>query len=158
MEKQGGTNPEGALRKTLHSHRCLHLQVKHFCDLMGRALTWCNFLVLATAIICFYEAVRLPGIQSLALGFIALNWAGMWLLWISLLASINSESVKFLKKVERCVANLRGRPERTSWGRELRSVRELRVYMNWSYYFDKQHVVTTIGFIIAQMANMTLTF
>ena len=158
MEKQGKMNPEAELKKVLHSHRCLDLQVKHFCNLMGKTLTRLNVLVLGTAIICSYEAVRLHGIQSLALGFIAVNWASMWLIWIGLLASINSGSVKFLKKAEQCIANMRGGRQRTALVKELKSVRELRVYMNWSFYYDKQHVVTTIGFIITQMANMTLTF
>ena len=124
----------------------------------GRISTSCNVLVVSTAIICSYEAVRLPGIQSLVVGFIAGNWAAMWLIWASLMASINFESVKFLQRAQQYVARMSGGRERIVLQKELKSCRELRVYMNSVFYYDKEHVLTTIGFIMNYMASMTLTF
>ena len=132
--------------------------MKHFVSIAGVAVTCSNFLILSTAIICSYEAVRLPGIQSVVLGLIALNWVGMWIVFVSLFASINAGSIKFLEKAEECVANMPCGRERMALRKELKSVRKLRVCMNWSFHYDKQHVVTTIGFIVTQMANMILTF
>ena len=47
--------------------------------------------------------------------------------------------------------------ERSSFDKELKSIRELRVYMNGSFYYDNQHMLTTIGIITNYMATMTLT-
>ena len=146
------------LGKVLHSHRCPHLQIKDLRAVGGRISTSCNVLVVSTAIICSYEAVRLPGIQSLVVGFIAGNWAAMWLIWIGLMASINLQSRKFLQRAQQYVARMSGRRQRILLEKELKSCRELRVFMNSAFYYDKQHVLTTIGFIMNYMATMTLTF
>ena len=95
-----------------------------------------------------------PWDPTLVLGLIAGNWTGMWLTWISLWAGINSKSVEFWKKAQQCVVGMRAGRERSALAKELKSVRELRVYMNSSFYYDKSHVVTTIGFILNQMATI----
>ena len=115
-------------------------------------------MALTTAVICSYEAVRLPGIQSLALGLIAVNWTTMWLIWISISAAINSESAKFLQDAQKIVARMPLGHDRRALEKELKGIRELRVYMNSSYYYDKRHMLTTVGIITNYMATMTLTW
>ena len=57
-----------------------------------------SYSIPTTAIICCYEAVPPPGIHSLALGPIPGNWTAiMGLIWLSILAAINSKSGKFLQ-------------------------------------------------------------
>ena len=74
------------------------------------------------------------------------------------MAGINFKSVKFLKKAQKCVVKMRAGRERSALVKELKSVGPLRVYMNWSFYYDRSHEVTTVSFILNQMATMTLTF
>ena len=81
----------------------------------------------------------------------------MWLIWLSLLATINSKSVKLLQDVKKYIDRMQGGRERRALEKELKSIRELRVYMNSTFYYDKQHMLTTIDIIITQMATMTLT-
>ena len=52
---------------------------------------------------------------------------------------------------------MRAGNERRALMKELQSTVVLRVYMNASFYYDKQHVLTTIGIITNYMATMALT-
>ena len=52
---------------------------------------------LMTVVFCSFEAVRLDGIQAAGVGFIALNWTTMLIVWLGLLADANKESVTFLR-------------------------------------------------------------
>ena len=99
---------------------------------------------LLIVIICAYEAVRPPGIQGMALGLVAATRTVLWLLYISLLSPISSESACLLQAAQKFTARIEDGHLRQALKKELRSMRQLRVYMNLSFYYDKEYVMTTI--------------
>ena len=126
--------------------------------ILGTTNSTVNVIIIATAVFCAYGAVRQEGIQTLGLACIAASWTAMWLIWIGSMASVNHDSVAFLREIKMPVGVRRVNGCSPAMKKDIRSVRELKVQMNHVFFYDKRHILTTIAIISQNMANVILTF
>ena len=113
-----------------------------------------HVIAMITITFCNYEALMVDGVLALGLGFIALSWAAMLLLWLDLIAEVNRRSELLLVHVKQaCSGKLFLRRDLR---REIVSMRALRIEMGHLFFYDKAVILTTLGLIVQNTINLVL--
>ena len=149
------------LRHEIRSYNCLFILVKQF----GEAFTWAYGLLHVCLVPCLvlilYGAVRLNGPIAFGFCWLFMVVTSLCLVLIMALADINQRSkalvVAFIYS-QSVGATLWTTAEHAIMRRECETLRELKILVGSTFYFDKPLVLTVLQNLLIQSANLLILY
>ena len=143
----------------LRLYRSLDLLIEEFNRALGMIYIGFHYGEMCIVMFCIYGAIRLNGILAIALGFIGSNLLAILTVLVSQLGQINHSSKGTLKALHKRpkMSYCMGKQGESKWlRREVMGLRELRVRMGSSFYYDKVLLLTTFQILLQNIVNLLL--
>ena len=150
--------------RKLRTYKCLQILVQEFNRIFGNVYGSIHVLGVVLVVSCTYGTVRLEEFLAFGAGLLGLDVAIMTMVIIGVLASANHGSKKVLMAMNMTVGRMlttrgrkRGRQsEIKAFSMTVRGLRNLRVSIGSSFYYDKGIVLTTLQIMLKSCVDLIL--
>ena len=149
--------------RKLRLYKCLQISLQELNLIFGNLYASIHVLGILLVVSCAYGVVRLEGLLAFGAGLVGLEAAVMTMIIIAVLASANHGSKRVLVAM-RTVGRMSARRE-SWWERRgdskvfvkaVRGLRDLRVSIGSSFYYDKGIVLTTLQIMLKSCVDLIL--
>ena len=152
---------EARLETAIRLYRCLCIHVGGFNDVFGALNRMLHGAAITFVIFCVYGSLRTEGALSVAIAYWGTFTLVCYQLTVTKYAESNGASNAFLVRVRTAWSVCSGRQRsrhRKRIGREIGSMREVRIQAGSTFYYDMTLVLTVFEVVLVQSVNLLIMY